>query len=243
MRVLAHRDGLFGPIRIMERKRDKARLYCIKGSVQTMTLASGVSLFGYVHAAKLLVRDARTILIIGGGGGSLANMLARRGGAVTVIDVDPAAEELARAFFDLDARVDWRTGEPFSYLRAHQGVFDAVIVDACNADGLAAPFDRAEALIDLIERACPEGSLVLNLVHEDGAPPWGLSLARELVERGYNATLYRSEDGWEGNEILHVRKLGPTDTLEVTDIERRPAETRTYLMSLRGLAVLAQRKR
>lgn len=46
MRVLARRDGLFGPIRVMERQRDSARLYCIKSSVQTMTSADGVSLFG-----------------------------------------------------------------------------------------------------------------------------------------------------------------------------------------------------
>jgi spermidine synthase len=202
MRVIAQRDGLFGPIRIMERQRDKALLYCIEGSVQTMTQACGVSLFGYVHAAKLLVREAETILIIGGGGGSLANMLARQGKRVTVIDIDPAAEELARAFFDLDHRVVWRTAEPFSFLNMHQGGFNAVVVDACNANGLAAPFDRADVLIALIERACPEGSLVFNLVHEDGAPPWGETLARQLVSRGLSATLYRSEEGWEGNEVV-----------------------------------------
>ncbi len=242
MRVIARRDGLFGPIRIIERRSDKARLYCIDDSIQTMTRPSGVSLFGYVHAAKLLVRDAETILIVGGGGGSLASMLARQGRQVTVVDVDPAAEELARAFFDLDERVVWRTAETFSFLEEHEGRFDAVIVDACNADGLAAPFDQADVLTALIERACPEGSLVLNLVHEDGAPPWGAALARNIVERGYGATLYRSEDGWEGNEVLHVRRSGATDTLQVTDLETRPAETRTYLMSLRGHTIQAKHR-
>jgi spermidine synthase len=234
MRVLAQRDGLFGPIRIMERQRDKARLYCIKSSVQTMTRADGVSVFGYVHAAKLLVRGARRVLIIGGAGGSLATMLARQDQHITVLDIDPVAEELARGFFDLDARVEWRTTEPFEFLNASAAAFDAVIVDACNADGLVAPFDRADVLAQLVERACPEGSLVLNLVHEDGAPPWGLALARALIALGYGATLYRSEEGWEGNEVLHVRKAGATDTLEVTELQRRPAETRTYLMSLRA---------
>jgi spermidine synthase len=242
MRVIAQRDGLFGPVRIKERQRDKARLYCIHGSVQTMTQPSGVSLFGYIHAAKLLVREAETILIIGGGGGSLANMLARQGRQVTVIDVDPVAEELARAFFDLDERVLWRTAEPFAFLSDHRDKFDAVVVDACNADGLAAPFDRADVLFELVERACPQGSLVLNLVHEDGAPPGGGTLARQLVERGLSATLYRADDGWEGNEVLHVRKAGATDTLEVTDPERRPAETRTYLMSLRAHTAHPKRK-
>lgn len=240
MRVLARREGLFGQIRVLERKHDNARLYCINSSVQTMTLPNGESLFGYVHAAKLLVREAESILIIGGGGGSLATMLARQGRDVTVVDVDPAAEELARVYFGLDERVVWRTAEPFSFIETIATPFDAVIVDACNADGLVAPFDDANVLAHLIERACPRGSLVLNLVHEDGAPPWGTSLGRQLVTLGHRATIYRSEDGWEGNEVLHVRKHGPTETLEISNIQRRPAETRTYLMSLRAITLGAR---
>ncbi len=234
MRLLARRDGLFGPIRIMERQVDKARLYCIKSSVQTMALPDGVSAFGYVHAAKLLARDAQDVLLIGGGGGSLATMLARQGKSVTVIDIDPAAEHLARAYFDLDARVEWLTLDPLPYVRTSLRRFDAVIVDACDADGVAAPFDDPDVLASLIEHICPHGSLILNLVHEDGAPLRGGSLLHAFVARGYNATLYRSEDGWEGNEVLHVKKDGATDTLSVTDLERRPAQTRTYLMSLRA---------
>lgn len=199
-----------------------------------MALPDGVSAFGYVHAAKLLTRDAHSVLLIGGGGGSLATMLARQGQCVTVIDVDPAAEELARAYFDLDARVEWLTLDPLSFVRASPRRFDAVIVDACDADGVVAPFDDPGILSDLIEQMCPDGSLILNLVHEDGAPLREGSLLHAFVARGYNATLYRSEEGWEGNEVLHVKKDGATDTLRVTDLERRPAQTRTYLMSLRA---------
>ena len=68
MRELAQRDGLFGPIRVLERKSDGARLYCIGSSIQTMMLREGVSTFGYVHAAKLLLADAKSVLIVGGAG-------------------------------------------------------------------------------------------------------------------------------------------------------------------------------
>ena len=85
MHELTQREGQFGSIRVLERKRDGARLYCIKSSVQTMIGRDGVSLFGYVHAAKLLLKPSRTVLLIGGGGGSLATMLARQGRAVTVV--------------------------------------------------------------------------------------------------------------------------------------------------------------
>jgi spermidine synthase len=234
MHVLARREGLFGPIRILERKSDGARLYCVKGSVQTMVRADGVSVFGYVHAVKLLLKSARAILMIGGGGGSLATMLARQGAEVTVLEVDPVAEELARTYFGLDERVHWLTTEPISFLEQWSTIYDAVVVDACNADGLVAPFNDADVLTDMLRRVCPDGSLVLNLVHEDGAPPWGRALARKIAAQGLNITLYSAELGWEGNEVLHVRAHGPTDVLDAHDLSQRPAETRTYLMSLRA---------
>lgn len=234
MRVLARREGLFGPIRILERKSDGARLYCLRDSVQTMVQPDGVSVFGYVHAAKLLLKAARTVLLIGGAGGSLATMLARQGCDVTVIDIDPAAEELARTYFGLDERVRWLTTEPCSFIETCCTAYDGVVVDACNADGLVAPFDDADVLIEVLRRVCPNGSLVLNLVHEDGAPPWGRALARKIAARGLNITLYSADLGWEGNEVLHVRAHGPTDVLDAHDLSQRPAETRTYLMSLRA---------
>lgn len=173
MRELARQRGRFGHIRILERKSDGARLYCIDSSVQTMIQADGVSIFGYVHAAKLLLMPAHTILIIGGAGGSLATMFARTGRSVTVLDVDPAAEALARDYFGLDPRVRWVTGDLSSFYSMHGEVFDAVCVDACDADGLVGGFDDPDLLIGLMKVACPDGSLVLNLVHEDGAPPGG----------------------------------------------------------------------
>lgn len=234
MRALAQRHGRFGLIRIFERKADGARLYCINGSVQTMVQADGVSVFGYVHAAKLLLRPAHRVLIVGGAGGSLATMLARAGHAVTVLDVDPAAEELARTYFGLDARVRWITGDLLTFFAAHCETFDAVCVDACNSEGLVDGFDDPDTLLALHALACPKGSLVINLVHEEGAPPWGSALATGIVERGFSATLYRPEDGFEGNELLHTRARGRTDTLRIVGVEQCPAEARTYLMSLRA---------
>ncbi len=234
MRELARREGLFGPIRVLERKSDGARMYCIKGSVQTMVQSDGVSVFGYVHAAKLLLTEARRVLLIGGAGGSLATMLARNGKDVTVVDVDPAAEDLARTYFGLDDRVHWLTTEPFSFIENCCGVFDAVVIDACNADGLVPPFNDSDVLARILTCACPDGSLVLNLVQDDGAPFWGGGLAKKIAAQGLNVTLYRSEQGFEGNEILHVRAHGETDVLVATGIQDRPPETRTYLLSLRA---------
>lgn len=232
-RELARRDGLFGPIRVLERKSDGARLYCINGSVQTLMLPDGVSAFGYVHAAKLLAASAHDVLMIGGGGGSLATMLARRGARVTVLDVDPAAEAIARDYFALHEGVHWLTTDPIAFIDNYSGAFDAVIVDACDCEGLVSPFNKPQIIASILTKACPKGSLIVNIVGEDGAPLWGGWMAAQLASHGLSVCLYRSEEGWEGNEILHVRAEGPTDQLALTDLEQRPPEARTYLMSLR----------
>lgn len=232
-RELARRDGLFGPIRVLERKSDGARLYCINGSVQTLMLADGVSAFGYVHAAKLLAANANDVLMIGGGGGSLATMLARRGHRVTVLDVDPAAEAIAREYFDLHDSVQWITVDPIAFIESCRGSFDAVIIDACDSEGLVSPFNRPHVIAEILTKACPKGSLIVNVVQEESAPSWGGWMAVKLASLGFSVCLYRSDEGLEGNEVLHVRAEGPTDQLAVPDLEQRPAEARTYLMSLR----------
>lgn len=232
-RELARRDGLFGPIRVLERKSDGARLYCINDSIQTLMLPEGVSAFGYVHAAKLLVANAPKVLMIGGGGGSLATMLARRGHGVTVLDIDPVAEEIAREYFGLHDGVRWLTTDPHRFIERNRDLFDAVIVDACDSEGLVSPFNKPHIIASILTKACPNGSVIVNIVQEDGAPSYGGWMATKLASLGFSVCLYRSEEGWEGNEILHVRAEGPTDQLTVTDLEQRPPEARTYLMSLR----------
>lgn len=232
-RELTRRDGLFGLIRVLERKSDGARLYCVNGSIQTLMLREGVSAFGYVHAAKLLAANANDVLMIGGGGGSLATMLARRGARVTVLDVDPAAEAIARDYFDLDASVRWLTTESIAFIENCTSTFDAVIIDACDSEGLVSPFDKPRVIADILTKACPGGSLIVNVVAEDGAPSWGGWMAAKLASYGFSVCLYRAEAGVEGNEVLHVRREGPTDQLAITDLDQRPPEARTYLMSLR----------
>lgn len=232
MLELARRNGLFGTIRIFQRLMDHTRVYMIGESAQTMVNGEGVSVFGYVHAAKLLLKDAGTVLMIGGGGGSLATMLARTGKAVTVVDIDPASEELARSYFDLDYRVKWITSEAIDFVERHKNTYDGLVVDACDAAGLVAPFNDPNVLIWLLLRACPTGSLIVNLARNDDVPTHGVYLATYLVKCGFAATLYSSEKGEEGNEILHVKVTGNTETLVPTDLNRRSAEARTYLTSL-----------
>ncbi|MDP3739979.1 MAG: methyltransferase domain-containing protein [Hyphomonadaceae bacterium] len=234
MKELARREGPFGTVRIVERRQDGARLYCIDDGVQTLARPDGTSLFGYVHAIKLLVGDAPNVLMLGGGGGSLATMLARRNRDVTVVDIDPAAESLARRYFGLDPRVAWITGDGLAYLEACTRRFEAVVIDTCDAHGLVPTFMTQDNLLTAMKVLTPTGSLILNLAGDGNRPDVAWQLACAMVASGQSAALFRSDLGEEGNELLHVRSRGPTALIEIGDLYERPLEARLYLMSLRA---------
>ncbi len=231
---LARREGAFGTIRILEQTSDKARIYMIGDTAQTMVNCDGVSVSGYVHAIELLVGGAQTLLMIGGGGGGLATMLARTGTRVTVIDVDPEAEDLARRYFWLDPNVRWVTADAIRFVENGCQQFDAVVVDACDGFGIVKPFDDPKTLAWLLDTACPNGSLVVNLARNDDLPTHGKRRARELAGRGLSATLYSAREGEEGNEVLHVRRTGRTRSLIVTDLYQRPPNAQIFLTSLQA---------
>jgi predicted membrane-bound spermidine synthase len=234
MKEIDRRQGMFGTIKIKERLIDGARLYCVGESIQTMTLRDGTSLFGHVHAIKLLLADARDVLVLGGGGGSLATMLSRRGASVTVVDVDPQAEKLARRYFGLHARVRWITTDARSYLATCGQQFDSIVFDACDAKGFVADIATTDVLVSALSVIRINGALILNLP-SNGATDHAWQLASAMVDRGLNATLVRPALGDEANELLHVRICGPTETISIGDLGQRPLEVRTYLETLRPM--------
>lgn len=234
---LDRRVGAFGTVRVFQRTSDSARLYCIGASIQTMAAEDGVSLFGYVHAAKLLLSAARDVLIIGGAGGSLATMLARRGKSVTVVDVDPVAEQFAREYFHLDSTVEWITADALDFIGASQRRFDAVFIDACDERGLISPFTDYTTLRRVWKIVRKDGSMLLNLVGDDRQVGWEKVLGAKLATLGARATLFRPDDGWEGNELMLVSNSDHATRFDANDVSERPAEVRTYLMSLKAADV------
>lgn len=237
MKQLARYDGPFGKVRIFERLSDGARAFATAGSLQTLIDTTGTSLFGYVHALKLLLKGRKTILMLGGGGGSLATMLARKGHDVTVVDIDPMAETIARQYFDLDPRVKWLVADGLTYPSLCRSRFDAIIVDACTANGIAAGFVEARWISGVMATVKGDGALMLNIAYNLGDEGKivtdGFSLVEKLDPYGFHCTLLRPEYGWEGNEILIVsRKLRPV-AIHMDDVMQRPAEVRSYLLSLK----------
>lgn len=209
MRVLARQRGRFGLIRVLERHADGARIFCINDGMQSLQLQTGVSGFGYVHAAYVLLSHRKKLLIVGGGGGDLASMCARRNAEVTVLDVDPAAAKFARRYFNLDPRVRWITVDALDFFATTEERFDAVFIDACDGEGLVVPFNDAQTLIDVWTQACPAGDLAVNVTRNADAPRWGEALAGKLAWRGLHATLYRASACDESNEVLLLSQSTP----------------------------------
>lgn len=238
MKQLAIYDGPFGKVRIIERLCDGARSYSMGGGLQTLIDATGISLFGYVNALKLLLNGRKKVLMLGGGGGSLATMLARKGHSVTVVDIDPMAEEIARRFFDLDSRVRWFTEDGLTFPDRCRAKYDAVVVDACTGKGTVPAFTRPEWLSGVMNICADSGVLMLNLaynlINEGSLAIDGFALADEMSRLGFHSVLLRPEDGWEGNELLILSRTRPTINLRTHEILNRPAEARSYLLSLRA---------
>jgi len=236
VRKLATRQGYFGKIRIVERISDGARFYLTGASLQTHIDKTGVSLFGYTNAMKLMLRGKERVLMIGGAGGSLATMLARKGHRVEVVDIDPVARDLASEFFGLDGRVTWVTMDAGDYLAASDEVYDAVVMDACTSEHTVSAFTRAEWIEGAMKSVADRGALMVNLSYDEPPPFDTRDLADAVAARGFHAVLLQPQSGWEGNEILQVTRHAAAVTFSSTDIFERPAEARTYLLSLGAYA-------
>lgn len=133
-------DTPFGAITIFQAKATGAFIYNQGGCCQSEADSTGVSLASYIHAIFGLITQtrAKTILLIGCGGGTLGTMLARRGCAVTIVDVNPAAFPLARQYFDLPESVDCRVADGREFLLSDNRVYDAIVLDAYQGDRIPA---------------------------------------------------------------------------------------------------------
>lgn len=99
-----------------------------------------------VHPALLMHPQPRAVLIIGGGdGGSVREVLRHETvERVELVEIDEAVIETSRRFFpalsaDLDdPRVSIHCEDGFTYLDAHRGQYDLIVVDSIDPVGEAA---------------------------------------------------------------------------------------------------------
>lgn len=129
------------------------------------------SLYVYGLARLASLRGVpRTMLIWGLGAGLLARTMAEAGVSVTVVEIDPAAERLARAHFGLPSTVRVVIGDARTETRRLGERYDVVVLDAFAGDAPPWHLLTREALAEAAARVAPGGVLALNFVGATDGP-------------------------------------------------------------------------
>lgn len=129
------------------------------------------SLYVYGLARLTTLRGVpRTMLIWGLGAGLLARTMAEAGVAVTVIEIDPAAERLARTHFGLPASVRVVIGDARIETGRLDERYDVVVLDAFAGDAPPWHLLTREAFAAAAARVAPGGVLALNFVGATDGP-------------------------------------------------------------------------
>lgn len=166
MIVVARRTDDSGEVQVLRSRKDGSHAY-VRGSwYQSHADRDGVSLAGYVHALYGLVLQAGAarVLVLGCAGGTLGTMLARAGRQVAMVDIDPDAFVLARAFFRLAPEIACHVGDGRAFLEGTAARFDAIVVDAFHRNALPAQLCSTAFFRLARSRLAEHGTVLFNAV-------------------------------------------------------------------------------
>jgi len=123
------------------------------------------SLYAY-GLQRLITAKGRpkSVLIWGLGAGIVARSLAEAGVQVTVIEIDPVSERLARQYFGLPASVKVIIGDARTETLNLKENYDVIVLDAFSGDTPPFHLLTREAFSSLRERLAPKGTIVVNIV-------------------------------------------------------------------------------
>lgn len=162
---LGEYDSPFGTISILCAIKTGTIIYEQAGEYQSECDKDGISLAAYIHALFGLVCEAKakSVLMIGGAGGTLGSMLARKGCNVTIVDIDPTAFPLARAYFNLAESVRCEIGDGRDFLLSDAGSYDAIVLDAYHGARIPAHLQSLSFFRLVKSRLTPGGALFVNI--------------------------------------------------------------------------------
>jgi spermidine synthase len=151
-------------------------------------------------AFLLFVPDPGHVLMVGLGGGSLAKFCHRHlpQARLTVVEVNPHVIAL-RGQFNIpdDERLTIIQADAADYLPVAEGDSDVLLLDGCDADGIAPMFLNRAFYQSARRRLRPSGMLVANFV---GAPhDWRQHLA--LLDEIFEHRVYLARVSCEDNHI------------------------------------------
>ena len=216
--------------------------YWQAGDHQSVADRNGVSLAEYIHAlfGLLLQAQPRNVLMIGGAGGTLATMLTRRGIAVTLVDINPMAFDIARLYFQMPAGVDCHVGDGATFLRRNMGRYDAIVLDAFSEEEIPRHF-RKTAFFRLVKKRLKRGGIFLiNITVLDDEDPMPDGICRALKTVWRKVRLLDSDGYVDRNAIAMAGAVGG---LKRPTLRMKPTSgARTLKKELSQLAFRALRE-
>jgi spermidine synthase len=135
--------------------------------VQQGSLIGNVSYARYSYGLQRLATARglpKTMLIWGLGAGIYARAMAEAGTDVTVIEIDPMSEKVAREYFGLPRSVKVIIGDARTETLRLTGKYEVIVLDAFSGD--APPFHllTREAFLEVQARLEPGGRVIANIV-------------------------------------------------------------------------------
>jgi spermidine synthase len=168
LRILARTPSFFGFLRVVETK--SLRLLTVNGIGQNyVSLEPGGRRHPYLEFIGALPRLHPSAaphpsgLLIGLGAGELVSELSAAGVSLTVVEIDPRIEEMARRFFGLSLpheRIHIADGRAF--LERDRATYDFVCMDAFLGEDVPGHLYTREAFAAMRRRLAPGGLLALN---------------------------------------------------------------------------------
>jgi spermidine synthase len=233
--IKVYRDGASGLL-----------TYTQGGYEQSAADRRGVSTASYIHALYGLVRQtaSRDALVIGCGGGSLGTMLDRAGMKVTLVDIDPAAFELAKRYFALPANCTCRVADGSAYLERTRRRHGAIVLDAYDAARMPAHLSNEDFFKRVKDRLAPKGAFFVNAYVAGDDDPFARTLAARLARVWRSVRMLDLKGRINRNAILmagEVETLAQPTLIEPPQVEA--TEIEQTLRLLRFVPLSKRRKR
>ena len=162
--VTARIPSAYGDLVVSD--RDGVRYLFLNG-VQQGSMIGDVSYAKYAYGLERLATVKgvpKTVLIWGLGPGVYARAMAEAGSKVTVIEIDPMSEKVAREYFGLPDSVRVIIGDARTETSRLTEKYDVIVLDAFSGDSPPFHLLTREAFADLKMRLAPNGLVVANIV-------------------------------------------------------------------------------
>lgn len=162
--VTARVPSAYGDLVVSD--RDGVRYLFLNG-VQQGSMIGDVSYAKYAYGLERLATIKgipKTVLIWGLGAGICARAMAEAGSEVTVIEIDPMSEKVAREYFGLPASVKVIIGDARTETSRLTEKYDVIALDAFSGDSPPFHLLTREAFTDLKKRLTADGLVVANIV-------------------------------------------------------------------------------